>query len=199
MYKVVEGKHSRLFMLPGSLISGSQVKPEVARRLELEIHDCFGRNSIDKVLHREFIKAGGKDLREAATVQILLKDVLHTMLGGFSRAVQRLPKWKIHGDVNTSVLLLAQPETRRTDNLLRLEPEQRQLPGKCLLGMLVDDNQGIKERALFDTIIEVSERLNTRGPWSFRHVRSSPPSTMLSSSFGPSAGLSREFASDVGS
>lgn len=87
----------------------------------------FGRNSIDKV-HRESIKTEGRDLREAATVQILLQDVLYAMLGGCTSFVRRaflepesdrynvhLNGW-IHGDVNTgSVLLLAQSETRRTD------------------------------------------------------------------------------------
>ncbi|KAK0236689.1 hypothetical protein EDD85DRAFT_790460 [Armillaria nabsnona] len=69
----------------------------------------FGRNSIDRVLHREIIKTEGKDLREAATVQILLRAILHAMLGLYSRY---LYGW-IHGDVNTSsVLLLAQPEMR---------------------------------------------------------------------------------------
>ncbi len=89
----------------------------------------FGRNFIDRVLHREIIKTEGKDLREAATVQILLKAILHAMLGErasfvcrtFSESISAglysryLNGW-IHGDVNiSSVLLLAQPEIRCAD------------------------------------------------------------------------------------
>ncbi|PBK71541.1 hypothetical protein ARMSODRAFT_778849 [Armillaria solidipes] len=148
----------------------------------------FGRNSIDKVLHREIIKTEGKDLRETATVQILLKGILHAMLGMYSIF---LNGW-IHVDVSiSSVLLLAQPEMRRIDNLLCLEPERRQLLGKCI-GILVDDNQGIKG----DTSL-ILRRKSRSGlgrypscrfifykPWFFRLVRSSPLSTTLSRSFG---------------
>ncbi len=89
----------------------------------------FGRNSIDRVLHREIIKTEGKDLRQAATIQILLKAILHAMLGGRASFVCRtssesimaglysryLNGW-IHGDVSiSSVLLLAQPEMRCSD------------------------------------------------------------------------------------
>ncbi|PBK71540.1 hypothetical protein ARMSODRAFT_954325 [Armillaria solidipes] len=113
----------------------------------------FGKDSIDRVLHREIIKTEGKDLREAATVQILLKAILHAMLGLYS---VYLNGW-IHRDVNiSSVILLAQPEMRCVDNLLCLTPERRQLLGKCI-GMLVDDNQGTEEAILFDTTKEVSE------------------------------------------
>ncbi|KAK0433456.1 hypothetical protein EV421DRAFT_1434327 [Armillaria borealis] len=160
----------------------------------------FGRNSIDKVLHREIIKTKGKDLRETATVQILLKGILHAMLGMYSI----FPNGWIHGDVNiSSVLLLAQPEMRRIDNLLCLEPERRQLLGKCI-GRLVDDNQGIKGDTLFDTTKEVSERPGTLPFMSTRLLQALvlPTRTIFTAiddleSFiwGPSS----RFASDVGS
>ncbi|SJL08603.1 uncharacterized protein ARMOST_11970 [Armillaria ostoyae] len=51
--------------------------PITTRRLSSA---TFGKDSIDRVLHREIIKTEGKDLREAATVQILLKAILHAML-----------------------------------------------------------------------------------------------------------------------
>ncbi|PBK92449.1 hypothetical protein ARMGADRAFT_1080526 [Armillaria gallica] len=126
----------------------------------------FGKNYIDRVLHREIIKTEGKDLREAATVQILLKAILHAMLGLYSRY---LNGW-IHGDVNiSSVLLLAQPEMRRSDNLLCLTPGRRQLLGKCI-GMLVDDSQGIEEGTLFDTMEEVLKP-GMPGTLSFMSIR----------------------------
>ncbi|SJL08575.1 uncharacterized protein ARMOST_11941 [Armillaria ostoyae] len=139
----------------GSLITMPRLSPASLRR-----------NSIDRVLHREIIKTEGKDLREAATVQILLKAILHAMLGLYSRY---LNGW-IHGDVNTSsVLLLAQPEMRCVDNLLCLTPERRQLLGKCI-GMLADDRQCIEEGTLFDTTREVSEP-GMPGTLSFMSIR----------------------------
>ncbi|PBK92410.1 hypothetical protein ARMGADRAFT_1030716 [Armillaria gallica] len=133
--------------------------PITTRRLSSA---SFGRNSIDRVLHREIIKTEGKDLQEAATVQILLKGILHAMLGLYSVYLNR---W-IHRDVNiSSVILLAQPEMR----LLCLTPERRQLLGKCI-GMLVDDNQGIEEATLFDTTKEVSEP-GTPGTLTFMSTR----------------------------
>ncbi|KAK0236665.1 hypothetical protein EDD85DRAFT_834359 [Armillaria nabsnona] len=126
----------------------------------------FGRNSIDRVLHREIIKTEGKDLREAATVQILLKGILHAMLGLYSV----YPNGWIHRDVNiSSVILLAQPEMRCADDLLCLTPERRQLLGKCI-GMLVDDNQGVEEATLFNITKEVSEP-GTPGPLTFMSIR----------------------------
>ncbi|KAK0236667.1 hypothetical protein EDD85DRAFT_1006439 [Armillaria nabsnona] len=104
----------------------------------------------------------GKRSAQSGYCTDLLKAILHATLGLYS---VYLNGW-IHGDVNiSSVLLLAQPEMRCIDNLLCLGPERRQLLSKCI-GMLVDDNQGIKEGTLFDTMKEVSERVrpvNTGG------------------------------------
>ncbi len=100
--------------------------PITTRRLSSA---SFGGNSIDRVLHREIIKTEGKDLREAATVQILLKGILHAMLGecasfmrcAFPESILAglysvyLNGW-IHRDVNiSSAILLAQPEMQCAD------------------------------------------------------------------------------------
>ncbi|KAK0462989.1 uncharacterized protein EV420DRAFT_1147754 [Desarmillaria tabescens] len=156
-------------MLAAYEVKDCRGAPVTTRRLlsnHVTSSAVFGRSFKERVFHREIIKTEGKDLREAGTVQILLKAILHAMLGLYN---VYLNGW-IHQDVNiNSVLLMVNPEVRRNDNLLCLTPERRQMLGNCI-GMLVGDNQGIKEETFFDTTREVSDS-GTPGTLPFMSIR----------------------------
>ncbi|OBZ72825.1 hypothetical protein A0H81_06714 [Grifola frondosa] len=119
----------------------------------------------ERVLFREIIKTEGRDLTDAETVQDLIRGILHAMLGlynGFKKG------WT-HRDVSIgNVLLLVCPEDRPTDSLECLTPQRRQNLGRCT-GMIVDEDQEIESKTLFDPARQ--RHISRSGTWPFISIR----------------------------